>query len=127
MSEYGILTDCATGQQIRPASKDEWLLSLAESDAGRGGQIDVAGRAAYVTGGPESTNPVIVFGIPEQATFIAEMPQLAGNGYRVAVIGTTAVLTAAALDVLADLPDDNDGHYDGSHVWIGGSKYPVVR
>lgn len=65
-------------------------------------------------------------GTAEHAQFLANMPQLAGNGHRVNVEGTTAALTTDALDVLADLPEDCDGHYDGTHIWIGGSEYTVT-
>lgn len=75
----------------------------------------------------EPTMATITFATAEQAAFIAEMPELAGNGHPVVVMGVTAALDAEALAVLAELPDDNDGHYDGTHVWVGGSEYAVNR
>ena len=60
---------------------------------------------------------------PDQAQFIADMPQLAGNGHQVDVNGSTVTLTDDALEVLADLPEDNDGHFDGTAVYIGGTAY----
>lgn len=39
--------------------------------------------------------------------------------------GSTVVLTADALTELAERPDDCDGHYDGRHIWVGGSEYEV--
>jgi hypothetical protein len=61
----------------------------------------------------------------EYAQYIAEMPQLAANGSRVEVDGATVTLGRDALDVLAGLADDYDGHFDGTCIWIGGSAYAV--
>lgn len=69
----------------------------------------------------------ITVGTDEQAKFLAAMPQLVGNGHLVLVDGHAVTLSATALDRLADLPDDHDGHFDGLHVWIGGTRYPVTR
>lgn len=49
-STYGILTDYTTGDQIRPATRDELHASL---DAGYEGVIEVAGQAVFVDGGDE--------------------------------------------------------------------------
>jgi len=51
-TEYGTLTDYTTGEELRPATRGEWLASL---DAGETGAFkDVAGRAVFVAGGPET-------------------------------------------------------------------------
>jgi antitoxin (DNA-binding transcriptional repressor) of toxin-antitoxin stability system len=68
----------------------------------------------------------VTFASPEQAHFLADMPELVGNGHRVGVDGATVVLSRAALAVLAEQPDDRDGHFDGRHVWIGGSEYVIT-
>lgn len=60
-------------------------------------------------------------GTAEQAEF------LAGMGHGAEADGTVVTLSEDTLAVLADLPADGDGHYDGRHVWIGGSEYRVVR
>lgn len=49
-AEYGILTDYATGEEIRPATADEHARSLA---AGETGAFDLDGRVVFVAGGPE--------------------------------------------------------------------------
>ena len=66
----------------------------------------------------------ITFPTKAKAKFIVEMPQL--NGQRVSRAGTTVYLNTTALAVLAEQPEDHDGHFDGTYVWIGGSEYPVV-
>lgn len=53
-------------------------------------------------------------------TYLTEM--VAPYGARVDEDGT---ISAAALDVLADLDDQTDGYFDGTHIWIGGTKYHV--
>jgi hypothetical protein len=40
-------------------------------------------------------------------------------------IGFTVLLSWSAVTALGDLPADHDGHFDGQHVWIGGSEYAV--
>jgi hypothetical protein len=30
-----------------------------------------------------------------------------------------------ALEVLGELDEEHDGHYDGHHVWVGGCAYDV--
>ena len=69
----------------------------------------------------------ITFDSNDQAQFIADMPQLAANGHVVTVDGHTVTIDDEALAVLADIDPEHDGHYDGTHVWIGGSEYRVVR
>lgn len=63
----------------------------------------------------------------EQAHCIATLPELAGNGHNVETDGPTIVLSDDALDVLADLDEHDDGHYDGTHIWIGGAEYLVTH
>lgn len=38
----------------------------------------------------------------------------------------TATIPVTAINRLADLSSDRDGHYDGQYVWIGGSEYAVT-
>lgn len=64
-------------------------------------------------------------GDTDMAQWIADMPQLAGNGHRVQVDGATVTLSGRALEVLAGLDSDNDGHYDGTGLWVGGDRYEV--
>jgi hypothetical protein len=67
-------------------------------------------------------------GDPDRAQWLADMPQLAGNGHRVEVDETgIATLTGDALAVLAGLPNDVDGHYDGVNIWIGGYDHEVTE
>lgn len=61
----------------------------------------------------------------ERAEWLVDMPQLRGNGHRLILVGTAVELTADALEILADLPEDNDGHFDGGAIYIGGTAYPV--
>jgi hypothetical protein len=49
-----------------------------------------------------------------------------GVGAQLRHVGAVT-LDQAALDVLAEQPDDCDGHFDGTYVWVGGSEYPVTR
>ena len=59
------------------------------------------------------------------ADWFAGMPQL---GPRVVdTEGTVAYLTGEQLVVLAGLPKDVDGHYDGRQIWIGGRGYEVTE
>lgn len=37
--------------------------------------------------------------------------------------GTVVALSSEALELMAALPEDNDGHFDGTHVRIGGTPY----
>jgi hypothetical protein len=50
-TDYGILTDYRTGEQIRPATAAEHSSSLA---AGETGAFMLHGRSVFVAGGPES-------------------------------------------------------------------------
>lgn len=67
----------------------------------------------------------ITFGDTAQVDYIANLTELIGNGHRVDIDGRTVTLTADALDVLAEFDEEWDGHYDGTHVWIGGTEYLV--
>lgn len=67
-----------------------------------------------------------ILGGQEQAFWLAGMGTVVGSGHRVDVEGATVTLTGAALAVLAELPADHDGHYDGKHIWIGGTEYAVT-
>lgn len=69
----------------------------------------------------------ITFDTADQATYLATMPQLVGNGHQVQVDGQTATFDTAALNVLADLSDYTDGYFDGLRVWVDGNGYRVVR
>jgi hypothetical protein len=59
MSEYGTLTDYTTGAEIRPATRDEWLMSVRSVAEGhdegvwRDGDLN-EGHPVSVAGGPES-------------------------------------------------------------------------
>lgn len=68
---------------------------------------------------------LVTFQSADQARFIADAPVLASNGHRVDVDDTTVILTDSALAVLAEQLDGWDGHYDGTHIWIGGHGFPV--
>lgn len=61
----------------------------------------------------------------DRARFVAGLPELAGNGHVVDVDGRFILISRAALGVLAELPGDVDGHYDGVYVWVGGAEYAV--
>ena len=50
---------------------------------------------------------------------------LARLGDEVTVNGRTVTLDADALNTLADLDDEHDGHFDGTYVWVGGTEYVV--
>jgi hypothetical protein len=51
-TDYGILTDYRTGEQIRPATAAEHARSLA---AGETGAFELDGRSVFVAGGPEES------------------------------------------------------------------------
>lgn len=65
-----------------------------------------------------TTTSQVTFPTTDMAAFLAT--DIAGTRD-----GSTVHLTAAQLAILAELPDDGDGHYDGTHIWIGGSEYAV--
>lgn len=62
----------------------------------------------------------IAFTSTDMAQFVADIPRTGAT-----VNGTTVTLDETALAVLADQPDDADGHYDGTYIWVGGTEYPV--
>ena len=51
MTDYGTLTDYTTGEEIRPATREEHARSLAAGETGAFRDED--GRVVYVAGGPE--------------------------------------------------------------------------
>jgi hypothetical protein len=55
------------------------------------------------------------------------LSELRANGHRLAVVGNAVELTDEALAVLAGLRTIDDGHFDGTYIWIGGSEFAVVR
>jgi DNA-binding phage protein len=73
------------------------------------------------------SRPTVALRDAEMARYLAGMPQIdpAFGGPRVDVEGATVTLNTEALDLLADLDEDIDGHYDGTHIWIGGTEYRV--
>jgi hypothetical protein len=57
-AEYGTLTDYTTGEAIRPATRDEWEMTIqsvrAGHDQGVWRDTDINdGHPVYVDGGPE--------------------------------------------------------------------------
>jgi hypothetical protein len=66
------------------------------------------------------------FSTPQMAQFVADLirPYGVSNPY---LDGATIKIDDEALEVLAELDSETDGHYDGEHIWVGGSEYPVVR
>lgn len=57
----------------------------------------------------------------EQAEYL--MDTLAGCRTPGMSTGNIVTITAEGLERLAGLSEDSDGHFDGSHVWIGGTGY----
>ena len=59
MTMYGTLMDYLTGDEIRPATREEWLMSVRSVAEGhdqgvwRDGDIN-DGHTVFVSGGPES-------------------------------------------------------------------------
>jgi hypothetical protein len=66
----------------------------------------------------------------EQADFLAETlaPNVRKAADREALTDDHAALrlTARHLDLLEALSEEEDGHYDGRHIWIGGTEWPVL-
>jgi len=56
-SAYGTLTDYTTGQPLRPATRDEWEMTVKSLDAGEDAGIwrdqDIYLHPVYVDGGPD--------------------------------------------------------------------------
>lgn len=69
--------------------------------------------------GMTSAGATATFRSADMASFIAA---LAGEA-----AGSSVNLSDNDLAVLGDLPKDNDGHYDGTYIWVGGTEYPVTR
>lgn len=61
---------------------------------------------------------------PERAEYLADSIRACGLP-RPLVDGGDIELTEYALDELAGLSEDSDGHYDGTHIWIQGDPYQV--
>jgi hypothetical protein len=60
-SEYGTVTDYASGEPVRPATRREWQMTADVIASGGPGSytgawpdMDGNGRAVYVDGGPET-------------------------------------------------------------------------
>lgn len=57
---------------------------------------------------------------------VADLDILRANGERPTAEGSTVTLRKSALDLLAEhCTTEDDGHYDGTHIWMGGSEYEV--
>jgi hypothetical protein len=58
MSTFGIVTDCKTGEAVRPAAAAEWRRTIDRlgqaGDGYMGAWEDADGRAVYVAGGPSA-------------------------------------------------------------------------
>lgn len=63
---HGILTDYATGKQIRPATAGEWHQSV------NAGAFELNGRTVVVEGGPEPVMVGDTYETPEDAAQYAE-------------------------------------------------------
>ena len=69
----------------------------------------------------------VTFTSADQAKFVLDLIR-PGAASEDAVVGaTTLALSDDALGLLGELDEETDGHFDGEHVWIGGSEYPVER
>jgi phage terminase small subunit len=101
----------------------------AAKDSGRFTVEEIAQAARITRDGVykmlRSTTRTITFSTPGQAQHFARLPELAGNGHDAEVDGVTAALDTAALAVLADFDEHDDFHFDGTHVWVGGTEYRV--
>ena len=42
------------------------------------------------------------------------------------VDGVSLSIDAEALEILAEIDETQDGHYDGTHIWISGTEYHVT-
>lgn len=69
---------------------------------------------------------IVNFDSTEQAEFIAEIINPFGVS-RPRVDGSILRLCAEALEILAEIDETQDGHYDGTHIWISGTEYHVTR
>ena len=118
-----------TRAAIERAKREHVTTVRAAKESGRFTVEEIAQAAGITRDGVyrmlARSRPTVTFGRPEQAEWLAQLPELVGNGHRVEVDGATATLSTDALAVLADLDEHDDGHYDGTHVWVGGTEYRV--
>jgi hypothetical protein len=63
----------------------------------------------------------------ERAEWLANLSDFRANGISLVTRGSAVELTNDALERLADLDEDSDGHFDGTHIWVGGTEYAVTR
>ncbi|MBG0569106.1 hypothetical protein [Actinoplanes aureus] len=62
----------------------------------------------------------------DMAEHLSEDAAFRGNGYYIDVEGNTITITKDCLtEVFGELTEDEDGHYDGVHLWIGGLNYSI--
>jgi len=66
----------------------------------------------------------VTFASPEMASRVAGLHQIR-DAQRVATAGKHVELSTDALEALAELPEDHDGHFDGRSIVVGGIAYPV--
>lgn len=66
------------------------------------------------------------FDSPEMAQFVADIIRPYGVK-QPKVNGSTMTIDDQAIEILADIDDQTDGHYDGEAIWIGGTEYPVTQ
>lgn len=76
-SAYGTLTDYVTGEQIRPAARDEWLTSIQAGETGAFRDDD--GRDLFVAGGPESEADEPTYQIPAEPTDLKQVSDFGGD------------------------------------------------
>lgn len=68
----------------------------------------------------------VTFRDAEMAQFVADQIRPYGV-LQPAIDGATLTIDDDALSILADLDGDADGHYDGTHIWVGGTEYAVTQ
>lgn len=83
MTDYGTLTDYTTGEEIRPATREEHARSLAAGETGAFRDED--GRVVYVAGGPE-----VAASEPEVTTLTAPTDPAAYGRWLAGKIGAFA-------------------------------------
>jgi hypothetical protein len=71
----------------------------------------------------DDTTAAVTLASADHATWLADL--LAAHGLPVPTAGATVGLTPNALTFLRGVDEDQDGVYDGEHVWIGGTEYEV--
>ena len=68
---------------------------------------------------------------PETALRFARWDVFHANGFRPEADAAVVTMSAAALEFLAgqvndgQITDEDDGFYDGTHIWVGGTDYLV--